>query len=65
MVEPEAQHYEAADEGEPASTRPDADEQNREDLICRIRHMFGDGNKMKRWIEAILTNRNAGPIATK
>jgi len=48
VVKPEAQRYEAADRGEPASTRPDPDEHDREDLICRIRHMFGDGEERER-----------------
>ena len=48
MAEPQGQHHEAADKGEPASTSPDRDEHDREDLNGRIRHMFGDGEERKR-----------------
>ena len=48
VAKPEAQRYETADKAEPASTGPDPDEHDREDLICRIRHMFGDGEERKR-----------------
>jgi Type ISP C-terminal specificity domain len=50
VAEPEARRYEAADKGEPAATRPDPDEQDREDLICSIRHMFGDGAERERGV---------------
>jgi hypothetical protein len=48
VAEPEAQRYEAADKAEPASTRPAPEEQHRDDLICRIRHMSGDGEERER-----------------
>ena len=47
-AEPEAQRYETADKAEPASTRPDPDEHDREYLNGRIRHLFGDGDERKR-----------------
>jgi hypothetical protein len=48
VAEPEAQRYEAADKAEPASTRPAPEEQHRDDLICRILHMSGDGEERER-----------------
>jgi predicted helicase len=47
-AEPEAQPYEAANASAHGGTRRDPDEQDHEDLICRIRHMFGDGEDRER-----------------
>jgi hypothetical protein len=44
----EAQRYEAIDISEPAATSPDPDEVTWEDLICRIRQMFVDGEERQR-----------------
>jgi hypothetical protein len=46
VAEPEAQRYEAADAS--AAARLDPDELDQQDLICRIRHMFGDGEERRR-----------------
>jgi hypothetical protein len=48
VAEPEAQRYEAADATAHGATRLDPDELDREDLICRIRQMFGDGEERRR-----------------
>jgi hypothetical protein len=45
---PEAQRYEAADASARVAPRFDSDELDREDLTCRIRHMFGDGEARER-----------------
>ena len=48
VAEPEAQRYEAADKSAHDATGLDTDGLDREDLICRIRHMFGDGEERER-----------------
>jgi hypothetical protein len=48
VAETEAQRYEAADASAHAAARFDPDELDQEDLICRIRHMFGDGEERER-----------------
>jgi hypothetical protein len=48
VAEPEAQRYAAAGTSARSATRPDLDELDREDLICRIRHMFDDGEQRER-----------------
>jgi hypothetical protein len=48
VAEPEAQRYEAADASAHGVPRLDPNELDREDLICRIRQMFGDGEKRRR-----------------
>lgn len=47
-AEPEAQPYEAANASAHSGTHLDPDEQDHEDLICRIRHMFVDGEERRR-----------------
>jgi Type ISP C-terminal specificity domain len=48
VAEPEAQRYEAADASGAGATRLDPDAPDWEDLICRIRQMFGDGEERRR-----------------
>ena len=48
VAEPEAQRYEAADASAHGATRLDTDGLDQEDMICRVRHMFGDGEQRER-----------------
>ena len=65
VAKPEAQRYEAADKGEPALTRPDQGQHDREDLICRIRHMFGDGEETRTPCCDRRSRPRAGPTGGK
>jgi predicted helicase len=47
-AEPEAPPYETTASTELDATRPNPDELDREDLICRIRQLFGDGQERER-----------------
>jgi len=47
-AEPEARPYETVVATEVDARRPDPDELDREDLICRIRQLFGDGQERER-----------------
>jgi hypothetical protein len=47
-AEPEAPPYETAALTELDAIRPNPDELDREDLICRIRQLFGDGHERER-----------------
>ena len=48
VAEPEARRYEAPDTSAHGETRLDTDGLDQEDLVCRLRHMFGDGEERER-----------------
>lgn len=47
-AEPAASQYEPLASAELDAPRPNPDDLDREDLICRIRHLFGDGEERER-----------------
>jgi hypothetical protein len=47
-AEPEALPYETVKSAERDARRPNSDELDREELICRIRQLFGDGQERER-----------------